>query len=184
MARGPGGGLFFNFNGTAGILRAQMIEDAGGWQHDTLTEDSDLSYRAQLKGWRFVYVPEVECPSELPVEMLRLPGAAVALGEGPDAGCACKLLPTILRAEISVAHEAGSVLHLTPNISYPLMMVISALMLPVMIVRFYMGWLQMVTDRSAADHRVVLVDLGVLPHGAARAVSEGIGSARWCCCRR
>ena len=52
-----GGGLFFNFNGTAGILRAKMIEDAGGWQHDTLTEDSDLSYRAQLKGWRFVYVP-------------------------------------------------------------------------------------------------------------------------------
>ena len=52
-----GSGLFFNFNGTAGILRASMIEDAGGWQHDTLTEDSDLSYRAQLKGWRFVYVP-------------------------------------------------------------------------------------------------------------------------------
>ena len=64
-----GRGLFFNFNGTAGILRQQMIEDAGGWQHDTLTEDCDLSYRAQLKGWRFVYLPTVECPSELPVEM-------------------------------------------------------------------------------------------------------------------
>jgi len=61
-------GLFFNFNGTAGILRAAMIEDAGGWQHDTLTEDTDLSYRAQLKGWHFVYVPGIECPSELPVE--------------------------------------------------------------------------------------------------------------------
>src|SRR5277367_5477308 len=63
-----GGGLFFNFNGTAGMLRRQMIDDAGGWQHDTLTEDSDLSYRAQLKGWRFVYLPDIECPSELPVE--------------------------------------------------------------------------------------------------------------------
>ena len=63
-----GSGLFFNFNGTAGILRASMIEDAGGWQHDTLTEDSDLSYRAQLKGWRFVYVPSIDCPSELPVD--------------------------------------------------------------------------------------------------------------------
>src|SRR5258706_7754976 len=63
-----GEGLFFNFNGTAGILRRAMIEDAGGWQHDTLTEDSDLSYRAQLKGWKFVYVPLIECLSELPVE--------------------------------------------------------------------------------------------------------------------
>ena len=62
-------GYFFNFNGTAGILRKSMIEDAGGWQHDTLTEDSDLSYRAQLKGWRFVYLPGLDCPSELPVEM-------------------------------------------------------------------------------------------------------------------
>ena len=62
-------GYFFNFNGTAGILRATMIDDAGGWQHDTLTEDSDLSYRAQLKGWRFVYLPGLDCPSELPVEM-------------------------------------------------------------------------------------------------------------------
>ena len=61
-------GLFFNFNGTAGILRRSMIDDAGGWQHDTLTEDSDLSYRAQLKGWKFVYVPSIECHSELPVE--------------------------------------------------------------------------------------------------------------------
>src|ERR1019366_7409564 len=61
-------GYFFNFNGTAGILRVAMISDAGGWQHDTLTEDSDLSYRAQLKGWRFMYVPGLDCPSELPVE--------------------------------------------------------------------------------------------------------------------
>ena len=62
-------GLFFNFNGTAGIWRRAAIEDAGGWQHDTLTEDTDLSYRAQLRGWHFVYLPEIECPSELPVEM-------------------------------------------------------------------------------------------------------------------
>ncbi len=63
-----GGGLFFNFNGTAGLLRRSMIDDAGGWQHDTLTEDSDLSYRAQLKDWKFVYLPSVECLSELPVD--------------------------------------------------------------------------------------------------------------------
>ncbi len=62
-------GLFFNFNGTAGMWRRRAIEDAGGWQHDTLTEDTDLSYRAQIKGWRFVYLQDVECPAELPVEM-------------------------------------------------------------------------------------------------------------------
>ncbi|PYV40394.1 MAG: glycosyl transferase family 2, partial [Acidobacteria bacterium] len=62
-------GKFFNFNGTAGIWRREAIEDSGGWQHDTLTEDTDLSYRAQLKGWEFVYLPEVVCPAELPVEM-------------------------------------------------------------------------------------------------------------------
>ena len=62
-------GLFFNFNGTACMWRRATIEEAGGWQHDTLTEDTDLSYRAQLKGWKFIYLQDVECPAELPVEM-------------------------------------------------------------------------------------------------------------------
>ena len=62
-------GNFFNFNGTAGVWRRAAIEDAGGWQHDTLTEDTDLSYRAQLRGWHFSYLPQIECASELPVEM-------------------------------------------------------------------------------------------------------------------
>src|SRR5581483_3915230 len=62
-------GLFFNFNGTAGVWRRVAIEDAGGWQHDTLTEDTDLSYRAQLKGWQFRYLQDIECPAEVPVEM-------------------------------------------------------------------------------------------------------------------
>src|SRR5256884_9472945 len=60
---------FFNFNGTAGVWRRKVIDDAGGWQHDTLTEDTDLSYRAQLKGWKFLYLPQIECASELPVDM-------------------------------------------------------------------------------------------------------------------
>ena len=62
-------GDFFNFNGTAGMWRIQAIVDGGGWQHDTLTEDTDLSYRSQLAGWKFKYLPDVECPSELPIEM-------------------------------------------------------------------------------------------------------------------
>ena len=65
----PRAGVFFNFNGTAGVWRRKAITDAGGWQHDTLTEDTDLSYRAQLVGWKFKYLQDVECPAELPIEM-------------------------------------------------------------------------------------------------------------------
>jgi cellulose synthase/poly-beta-1,6-N-acetylglucosamine synthase-like glycosyltransferase len=138
-----GGGLFFNFNGTAGILRVKTIEDAGGWQHDTLTEDSDLSYRAQMKGWRFIYVPSVECPSELPVETYGFQVQQSRWAKGLTQ-VAIKLLPSILRSKISFRRKLEAFFHLTPNISYPLMIVVSALMFPVMIVRFYMGWFQMV----------------------------------------
>jgi cellulose synthase/poly-beta-1,6-N-acetylglucosamine synthase-like glycosyltransferase len=136
-------GYFFNFNGTAGILRKSMIEDAGGWQHDTLTEDSDLSYRAQLKGWRFVYLPGLDCPSELPVEMHGFQVQQSRWAKGLTQ-VAMKLMPAILRADLPKRVKAEAFLHLTPNISYPLMIVVSALMLPVMIVRFYMGPFQMV----------------------------------------
>ncbi len=138
-----GRGLFFNFNGTAGILRRTMIEDAGGWQHDTLTEDSDLSYRAQLKGWKFVYLPGLDCPSELPVEMHAFQVQQSRWAKGLMQ-VARKLLPSILRADVPWRVKVEAFFHLTPNISYPMMMVVSALTLPVMIVRFYMGWFQMV----------------------------------------
>jgi cellulose synthase/poly-beta-1,6-N-acetylglucosamine synthase-like glycosyltransferase len=137
-----GAGLFFNFNGTAGILRRSMIEDAGGWQHDTLTEDSDLSYRAQIKGWKFVYVPSIECPSELPVETYDFQVQQSRWAKGLTQ-VAMKLLPAVLRSKLPWRVKMEAFFHLTPNISYPLMIVMSALMLPVMIVRFYMGWFQM-----------------------------------------
>jgi cellulose synthase/poly-beta-1,6-N-acetylglucosamine synthase-like glycosyltransferase len=136
-------GYFFNFNGTAGMLRKSMIADAGGWQHDTLTEDSDLSYRAQLKGWRFVYLPGLDCPSELPVEMHGFQVQQSRWAKGLTQ-VAKKLLPAILKADIPKRVKAEAFMHLTPNISYPLMVVMSALMLPVMIVRFYMGVWHMV----------------------------------------
>jgi cellulose synthase/poly-beta-1,6-N-acetylglucosamine synthase-like glycosyltransferase len=136
-------GYYFNFNGTAGILRKEMIADAGGWQHDTLTEDSDLSYRAQVRGWKFVYVPGVECPSELPVEMHGFQVQQFRWAKGLTQ-CAKKLLPGLCRANIPWRVKAEAFMHLTPNISYPLMVIISILMLPVMIVRFYMGAWEMV----------------------------------------
>ncbi len=139
-----GSGLFFNFNGTAGILRRKMIDDAGGWQHETLTEDSDLSYRAQLKGWRFVYVPALECPSELPVETYGFQVQQARWAKGLTQ-VAMKLLPRIMRADLPLRVKVEAFMHLTPNISYPLMIIVSMLMLPVMIVRFYMGLFQMVS---------------------------------------
>jgi cellulose synthase/poly-beta-1,6-N-acetylglucosamine synthase-like glycosyltransferase len=138
-----GSGLFFNFNGTAGILRRKMIDDAGGWQHETLTEDSDLSYRAQLNGWRFVYLPSLDCPSELPAETYSFQVQQARWAKGLTQ-VAMKLLPRILKADLPFRIKAEAFMHLTPNISYPLMIVVSMLMLPVMIVRFYMGVFQMV----------------------------------------
>src|SRR5580700_8439691 len=128
------------------MLRKSMIADAGGWQHDTLTEDSDLSYRAQLKGWRFVYLPGLDCPSELPVQMHGFQVQQSRWAKGLTQ-VAKKLLPAILKSDMTKRQKAEAVLHLTPNISYPLMIVISALILPVMIVRFYMGvWEMMLID--------------------------------------
>ncbi|HMF74782.1 MAG TPA: glycosyltransferase [Bryobacteraceae bacterium] len=138
-----GSGLFFNFNGTAGILRRKMIDDAGGWQHETLTEDSDLSYRAQLNGWRFVYLPSLDCPSELPAETYSFQVQQARWAKGLTQ-VAIKLLPRILKSGLPFQVKAEAFMHLTPNISYPLMIVVSMLMLPVMIVRFYMGMFQMV----------------------------------------
>ena len=134
-------GLFFNFNGTAGIWRRTSIDDAGGWQHDTLTEDTDLSYRAQLRGWHFLYLPDIECPSELPVEMNAFKSQQARWAKGLMQ-TAKKILPRVLRSKESAAVKAEAFFHLTANISYPLMVVMSIILLPAMIVRFYQGWFQ------------------------------------------
>jgi cellulose synthase/poly-beta-1,6-N-acetylglucosamine synthase-like glycosyltransferase len=134
-------GVFFNFNGTAGIWRRSAIEDAGGWQHDTLTEDTDLSYRAQMCGWRFIYLPEIECPSELPVEMNAFKSQQARWAKGLMQ-TAKKILPRVLKSDQPSAVKSEAVFHLTANISYPLMVFMSLILLPAMIVRFYQGWFQ------------------------------------------
>jgi cellulose synthase/poly-beta-1,6-N-acetylglucosamine synthase-like glycosyltransferase len=135
-------GTFFNFNGTAGVWRRQAIADAGGWQHDTLTEDTDLSYRAQLRGWKFLYLPEIECASELPVEMNAFKAQQARWAKGLMQ-TAKKILPRILSSEVPGHVKAEAFFHLTANISYPLMILLSTMLLPAMIVRFYQGWFQM-----------------------------------------
>src|SRR5271157_2547335 len=135
-------GRFFNFNGTAGMWRRVAIEDAGGWQHDTLTEDTDLSYRAQLKGWRFVYLPDVECPAELPIEMTAFKTQQARWAKGLIQ-TSKKILPRVLASDVPWRVKLEAWYHLTANISYPLMIVLSTLLLPAMIIRFYQGWFQM-----------------------------------------
>jgi cellulose synthase/poly-beta-1,6-N-acetylglucosamine synthase-like glycosyltransferase len=135
-------GRFFNFNGTAGVWRRTAIDDAGGWQHDTLTEDTDLSYRAQLRGWKFHYLPDIECASELPVEMNAFKAQQARWAKGLMQ-TAKKILPRVLRADVSSDIKSEAIFHLTANISYPLMILLSTLLLPAMIVRFYQGWFQM-----------------------------------------
>jgi cellulose synthase/poly-beta-1,6-N-acetylglucosamine synthase-like glycosyltransferase len=135
-------GVFFNFNGTAGMWRRKAIEDAGGWEHDTLTEDTDLSYRAQMKGWRFAYVQDIECPAELPVEMTAFKTQQARWAKGLIQ-VALKIMPRVLRAEVPLKVKLEAWYHLTANISYPLMIVLSVLLLPAMVIRFYQGWFQM-----------------------------------------
>ena len=135
-------GTFFNFNGTAGVWRRQAIEDAGGWEHDTLTEDTDLSYRAQLCGWKFLYLPDIECASELPVDMNGFKAQQARWAKGLMQ-TAKKILPRVMRSNAPWHVKAEAFFHLTANISYPLMVLLSTMLLPAMIVRFYQGWVQM-----------------------------------------
>src|SRR5579863_43116 len=125
---------FFNFNGTAGVWRREAIVGGGGWEHDTLTEDLDLSYRAQLIGWRFLYLPELAVPSELPVDVngfktqqYRWAKGAIQTGR--------KLIGRVLRAPLPLRVKFEAFVHLTNNISYPLMLLLSLLIFPAMLLR-------------------------------------------------
>lgn len=125
-------GHWFNFNGTAGIWRREAIETAGGWQHDTLTEDMDLSYRAQLAGWQFIYRQDVDCPAELPPETGAFKTQQHRWTKG-TVQTAIKLLPRICRADASLGRKAEAAFHLTSPIVYPCVILISVLMLPAVV---------------------------------------------------
>ena len=132
-------GCFFNFNGTAGVWRREAIDSAGGWQHDTLTEDLDLSYRAQLKGWRFLFLPDLVSPAEVPVEMNSFKSQQHRWAKGSIQTC-LKLLPRILRSNQPLSVKAEAFFHLSANFNYLLMSLLSVLMFPAMYVRYEMGW--------------------------------------------
>ncbi len=119
-------GLMLNFNGTAGVWRRACIDAAGGWSHDTLTEDLDLSYRAQLSGWRLRYVDPIEVPAELPIDMSALRQQQFRWTKGA-AETARKLVGPLLRGDVSARQKTYGMLHLTAHVVFPF--VLGALLL-------------------------------------------------------
>ena len=122
-------GRFFTFNGTAGIWRKSCIADAGGWEHDTLTEDMDLSYRAQLKGWRFIFLNDVETPAELPVDMDGFKSQQHRWTKGSIQVCK-KVLPAIWRSKVPLFVKMEATAHLTSNFAYLLLICLCFLIYP------------------------------------------------------
>jgi len=128
-------GRFMSFNGTAGMWRKSTIADAGGWQHDTLTEDLDLSYRAQLKGWKFVFLPDIASPAELPPEMNAFKAQQYRWAKGGAQTCK-KLLPKILRSKLPWRIKAEAWFHLTSCVIYPFMVAMTILLFPALWFKF------------------------------------------------
>jgi cellulose synthase/poly-beta-1,6-N-acetylglucosamine synthase-like glycosyltransferase len=126
-------GRWFNFNGTAGMWRRTTIDDAGGWQHDTLTEDTDLSYRAQLKGWKFRYLPNLCCPAEVPPTVSAFLGQQHRWNKGL-VQTAIKLLPTILRSPVPLRKKIEAWFHLTSPLVHLFILLLVLLVLPAMFV--------------------------------------------------
>ncbi|WP_425392676.1 cellulose synthase family protein [Ekhidna sp.] len=138
-------GSFINFNGTAGVWRKACIEDAGGWQYDTITEDLDLSYRAQLKGWKFVYREEIESPAELPVVIPAVKSQQYRWNKGA-AETARKTLGKVLTSNIGWKHKVRAVLHLLNSSVFLLLLIAAVLSIPMLYIKEYNPDLALVFD--------------------------------------
>lgn len=126
-----GGGLYMNFNGTAGVFRKRAIWDAGGWHWDTLTEDMDLSYRVQFAGWDTVYLPDLVVPAEVPETIRAFKSQQFRWAKG-STETFLKLFPTIMKADVPVFQKVEAYFHLTHYMVHPLMLFLSVMALPVM----------------------------------------------------
>lgn len=131
-------GFFINFNGTGGIWRRSAIEDAGNWHSDTLTEDLDLSYRAQLRGWKFKYLADVTSPAELPSELNALKTQQFRWTKGAIE-TARKLLPQVWKADIPLRVKIHSTFHLTNNIVFPFILLAGLLNVPLIFIKQHGG---------------------------------------------
>ncbi len=143
-------GRFMSFNGTAGLWRRSCIEDAGGWQHDTLTEDLDLSYRAQMKGWKFIFLPDLTSAAELPPDMDAFKQQQYRWAKGGAQTCR-KLLPSILRSRLPLRIKVEAFFHLTSCTVYLYVVVLSLLLYPVVYLKlslFDRGIVRYLVDAS------------------------------------
>jgi cellulose synthase/poly-beta-1,6-N-acetylglucosamine synthase-like glycosyltransferase len=146
-------GLFMNFNGTAGVWRRQAIEDAGGWQADTLTEDLDLSYRAQMAGWKFVMAEDVEVPTELPAAIRSFKAQQYRWARGAiETGL--KNLPRLTRSSLPLKIKIEAWFHLTQKTVSVALLLLSVLLVPALLLRWEGGGL-----------KLFLVDLPILLAG-------------------
>jgi cellulose synthase/poly-beta-1,6-N-acetylglucosamine synthase-like glycosyltransferase len=127
-------GFFINFNGTAGVWRTSCIEDAGNWQSDTLTEDLDLSYRAQLKGWKFIYLNDVTSPAELPSEINALKSQQFRWTKGAIE-TARKVLPLVWKSKLPARIKIHATFHLTNNIVFPFIVLAGVLNVPLVFLK-------------------------------------------------
>ena len=132
-------GLFMNFNGTAGIWRKSCITDAGNWEADTLTEDLDLSYRAQLRGWKFIYLNEVTSPAELPSEINALKSQQFRWTKGAIE-TARKILPRVWRSKIPLEKKIHATFHLTNNMVFPFILIAGILNVPLIFIKHQGGY--------------------------------------------
>lgn len=127
-------GFFINFNGTGGIWRRDCIIDAGNWQDDTLTEDLDLSYRAQLKGWQFIFLNDFTSPAELPSEINALKSQQFRWTKGAIETCK-KILPTVWRAKLPLRVKLQSTIHLANNLVFPFILMTGILNVPLIFIK-------------------------------------------------
>ena len=166
------GKLFLNFNGTAGVWRRAAIEDAGGWTHDTLTEDLDLSYRAQLRGWRIVYRPDVVCPAELPVLISGFKSQQRRWAKG-SIQTARKLLPAIMRLPRSPWIKYQAFIHLTYYMIHP------AILIAVLLCAPLVGAQEVAPDGNVALGVGLAVALSMLGPGVLLLYAQRILDPRW-----
>ncbi len=131
-------GFFINFNGTAGVWRKACIFDAGNWQADTLTEDLDLSYRAQLKGWKFRFLNDVTSPAELPADINALKTQQFRWTKGA-VETAIKMLPKVFKADLSNKVKFECFMHLSSNIVFPFIIVVALLNVPLVVIKNTVG---------------------------------------------
>jgi len=129
-------GLFMNFNGTAGVWRKKTIKDAGGWQADTLTEDLDLSYRAQLKGWKLGFAPQVVCPAEVPVTITAFKSQQHRWAKG-SIQTAKKNLGKLFKSDVSMLVKIQAFLHLTHYLVHPMMLLVVITSIPMLYTQWF-----------------------------------------------